>query len=192
MKRIISIVLIVACVCMLFSCNAVTPENFAEAMKNTSPSKVTISTTTTTAGLGTLNGKYSITYNSDDTATIKYDCELWASIPTDGSEISEDAKEKITGTVTRDSDGSYSDSAFVEDVEPALSLDVTKLTEYTISVDGKTLNATVSKDNTAAVFGVAYDFDVNLTVVKGANVIESVSLAYVEGSNEVSIKCIYD
>ena len=199
MKKIISVILVLACMLSLAACNfnlgglvPVTAESFKQAMDATNPGKVTITTTTVTAGLGTLNANYAVTYNSDNTATIKYDCELWAGIPTDGSAISPDAKEKLSGTVTRDASGAYSDASFVEDVELALSLNIGAISTYTISEDGKTFTANVAKDSTAAVFGVAYDFDVQITVVKGANVINSIALAYTAGNNDVSIKCIYD
>ena len=194
MKRIISVILIVACLSMLFSCSlfGFSSKNFEEAMKNTSPSKVTITTSTTTAGLGTLSGNYNVTYNSDNTATIKYDCELWTEIPTDGSAFSNEVKEKFSGTVTRDASGVYSDASFVEDVELALSLNVGAIQESTISVDGKTLTATVAKADTEAVFGVAYNFDVQLSIVRGESAIERITLAYTTGNNEVTIKCEYD
>jgi hypothetical protein len=194
MKRIISVILIVACLGMLFSCNlfGFSTKNFEEAMANTNPSKVTITTSTTTAGLGTIHGNYVVTYNEDNTATIKYDGERWAGIPTDGSEIGDETKVSFSGTVTRDANGVYSDPAFVEDVELALSLNVGEIKDSTISVDGKTLTATVAKADTATVFGVAYNFDVVLTIVRGENAIERITLAYTTGANEVSIKCEYD
>ena len=194
MKRIISVILIVACLSMLFSCSlfGFSVKDFEKSMEKTSPSEVTITTKTSTAGLGEINGNYNVTYNADNTATIKYDCELWTEIPTDGSEISSEVKEKISGTVTRDASGVYSDARFVEDVELALSLNIGEIKDSTISVDGKTLTATVAKADTAAVFGVAYDFDVELVIVRSENAIERISLAYVVGANAVTIKCEYD
>ena len=194
MKKIISVVLIVACFSMLFSCSlfGFSTKNFEKAMENTNPSKVTITTSTTTAGLGTINGNYVVTYNEDNTATIKYNGERWAGIPTDGSEIGSETKVSFSGTVTRDASGVYSDPTFVEDVELALSLNVGEIKDSTISVDGKTLTATVAKADTATVFGVAYNFDVVLTIVRGENAVERITLAYTTGANEVSIRCEYD
>lgn len=192
MKKIVSVILILASILALSACNFFGDKDFKEAMENTNPRKVTITTTTTTAGLGTLSGDYAVTYNNDNTATIKYNCEIWLGIPTDGSEIGSDVKTKLSGTVTRDAEGKYSDATFVEDVELVLSLDIEAISEYTVSEDGKTLTATIAKNDTQAVFGVAYGFDVALTLVKGSRSIESVSLAYTSGINQVSVKCVYD
>ena len=193
MKKIVSVILIIACACMLFACGA-NAKDFQKLFDTTSPAKVIVSIKTVTAGLGELNASYAVTYNEDGSATVKYTYEKWNSIPTDGSALPTEAKSSYSGTVTKNADGSYSDADFAGGAEvAALSLNLEAISsDYSVSTDGSTLTATVIKGNTEAVFGAAFNYDVKLTVVKGVSAIEAISLEYVDGSNTVYIDCTYE
>ena len=177
---------------MLFACGA-NAKDFKAAMDNTAPERIVINTKTVSVGLGELEGTYSVTYNEDGSAVIKYTYEKWNTISTDGSPISPDAKSNASGTVTKNADGTYTDPDFTGGAEVAvLSLNLDAISKgYTLSEDGSTLSATVIKGNTEAVFGTAFGYDVQLKIVKGVSAIESISLEYVNGNDTVYIDCVY-
>lgn len=191
MKKIISVVLVVACVCMLFACGADT-KDFQSAVEQTSPNKVIITTETVTEGLGTLKGNYSITYKSDGSAIIKYSYQEWNTVSADN--IPEQPYTTYSDTVRMDADGNYDDDNFsgVADLGE-ISLDLAAIKgDVTVSEDGNILTATVGKDNTKAVFGVEYGYDIELTVTKGTKSLEAMALKYVSGVHTVSVKFEFD
>ena len=193
MKKIISILLVVVCLGMLFSCGdpAVDASTFQTAIDNTNPAKIIINTSTKDSN-GELTGSFTITNNADGSATIELTYEKWLPIG-EGDE----PKETVGPvTVTRDKDGNYSDGGEFTGSAPAgaagVKVNLTNITsEVKISADETTLTAVVAKAETKAVFGTAYDFDVTVTVVRGDVGIKSITLDYVKGGTVGKIFCKY-
>ena len=209
MKKILSVVLLLACLCMMFACNdnntgdgqgdgnndttpAVTAKEFQESLAATEPAKVVIKTETTTEGLGTLEATYTITNKADGTAIINYTYEEWNEVSLDS--IPDEEKTAYTKTVTMDEDGNFSDESFDDDaVLGALKVDLEKLAKgYTVSKDGKTLTATVAADKTADVFGANLGYAVDIKVVRSSKTVESMELNYTSGASAVKATFEFD
>ena len=198
MKKILLVVLALACALAFASCelvNNVTTdpgEDFIKAIANTDPTTATINTVTTTE-LGTLNGEYLVTYGADGAATIDYSYEKWYLV---GEGNGTDLKYTVTGTITRQQDGSYADGkGFTANVSPAatgFTLDLTSVIDSAeINAAYDTLTATVAAADTEAVLGVALGYDVELTVVIGSGVVETITVTFADGTNSGSISCRY-
>lgn len=193
MKKIISIALVIACVCMLFACGGPSAKDFQTAIDASNPTSVKITTLTVTPGLGGLTGEYFVTYNADGSAAINGNYQVWETIPTDGSEFSEEGKKSVPVSVTRNADGTYSDESFAESADlAALALKLEGVSaDCTFSEDGNTLTVTVAKDSTEAVFGTAFAYDIKLTVRKGVSNVEKVTLEYVTGASTVTVETAF-
>lgn len=196
MKKIISVVLAVACLCLLISCGAT--RGFQKAIEDTNPTKISVTTTVTSPTGLILNGQYDATYAEDGSATVKYDYEIAKGL-SETEANNGPLKERKSGTVTLNADGTFTDNGAVtgsaaEAVVSEIEIDLGNIeSEVTESEDGNTISATVAAANTEAVFGVAYDHDVTITLTKGEDVIETITISYVDLSgNTVVVTCMYD
>lgn len=192
MKKILTVVLVLACVCALASCvfDSDPAVAFASAIANTDPEKATINTVTGTE-LGELKGEYVITYGDEGAASIKYSYEQWNKVG-EGDE----PKRTVTGTITRQADGTYTDgkgfSAKADEVTAGFTLNIAGvMDEAEINDAGDTLTVTVASADTEAVLGVKLAYDAELTVIIGGGVVESISVTFADGSNTGSITCKY-
>ncbi len=193
MKKIIAILLMLTCAFTLIACGqdgndyAEAAADFITAINNTNVTTLSATVSAETAE-GTLTSKYLTTYNADGSSTMTYEIE---SIP--GLDSAED-KELITGTVTCDKDGNYSDGGTVAGKLGATGVsfdaDSDKITEYTI--DGDTLTVVVAAADTAAVLGYAISSDAVVVVTKAEGKVISIALSYTEASGDVSIVCAYN
>lgn len=195
MKKILTFLLVIACV---FSMAACTPGGggatldvtaFKTAVSATNPTNVEITTKLETE-IGDLNGEFDVTYAADGSATIEYSYEKFNALAAGVTE----AKSTLTGTVTLNADGSYSDGGtLVGNVSAAggftLNLDTAKLKDGEVS--GNTLTATVEKANTEAVLGVAIDADVEMILTKSDTAIVSLVITYTTTAGPATITCSY-
>ena len=139
-------------------------ETFAAAIANNNASAVVVDITTATA-LGDLTAKYEIYFAADGSATVKYEYERFLEF---GEGSADDIKTTVDGTVYRDKDGKYSDTAGIDvsAVSASTALNITSLkANASINTSGDELNVVVAKANTADVFGTAFSSDVALKIV---------------------------
>jgi len=195
MKKIIAIVLVLACAFALFSCGeedptALTISSINEMYNATSPSRVDITSTqtfgkytltsTSTLKTGMVDG-FSVTVYEYSTQQLR-DVESGA-----GADIL-DPIETVTGSWAyhedlgyRENDGEWDITG--DDFTPetgAIALNITKDTAKDFKNDSaaKTATFTVEAANTEAVFGIAIASDVAVTIVYSGADVTSVSLSY--------------
>lgn len=199
MKKIISVLIMLACLFTFIACNndetpdddkqvSVSLSDFVSAIENTKPSIAVIDATVTT-DLGDLTSKYTVTYNEDGSATIAYTYEKFNSLDQGAAE---DEKTTYSGTVTRAADGTYSGDDNAPDLSGITNGTSIKLSElgeddYTVT-DGDTLTATVAADKTEAVLGTKVSKEVTLKVCIDGGAVEYVEISY-EGA---TVKSTYN
>lgn len=157
--------------------------DFAEAAASTDPEKLIVKVITSEIGKGTLESVFTVTYNADGSFVIEATVQKFNTSFTGDLILTENV------TITCDANGNYSDGGeFVgqNPVATGLAIDFSKLVTYS-TPNATLLNATVLKANTEAVFGVAYNADVTLTVNKDDAQITTVALSYAN----ITITCEY-
>lgn len=197
MKKILALILVVGCMLALVSCFPTnTPEepDDSDAIP-TIQAKIDASapngaevTVTLKSTLGDLNGSYDVTYNADGTATVAYTYEKFNTISAENSEL----KSTISGTATVAADGTVSGDLGTEGVNAVsfeLKLDESKLNS--VAINAGVLTANVKAADTAAVLGVALNYDVMLTVVTGTAGVTSMSVSYTTNVGAVEVVTLY-
>lgn len=195
MKKIIALLLMLTCAFAMFACGDDEPTEeelayqatIAEYTKAafTAPTALTVKVSTGSA-FGTLNSEYKSSYSTDGTATIEYAVDK-----INGLDSAEE-KSTITGTITLDAAGNYSDGNFAG-ANPLASGVKLNLASDKVAFNATSalLSGTVASADTEAVLGVAIAADVTLTVTKADGKITSVALAYVLDGNAVTALCTY-
>ncbi|MBQ8290456.1 MAG: hypothetical protein IJY01_06290 [Clostridia bacterium] len=178
MKKILSAVLLLACICMLFACGSPT-SSFENALASNDFTKATI-TQVTEDQLGSLTGTYTVTYNEDGSATIEYSYEQWTDI---NNASATELKTVKTGTITRGADGKYTDgkdfSGSADEIPAGFQLNLESVKEDAkISSDKTTLTVDVSADATADVLGVEFPHDVTIEVVLKDKALDTVKVSF--------------
>lgn len=190
MKKILALILVLACSFALFACGEEPAPTYAEeaaefitAFGATTINTLNVTVTTETAE-GDLTATYTTTYAAGKISSITYSIET---IP--GLDSTEDL-EVLTGTVTCDANGTYSDGGEIANKLGATGIkfdyDSNKISTFT--VDGNVLAITVAAADTEAVLGYAIGSDALVTVTKAEGKITSVALSY----TGVSIVCAYN
>jgi hypothetical protein len=190
MKKILALILVLACSFALFACGEDAAPSYAEqaaefitAFGATEITALNVTVTTEIAD-GTLTATYNTAYNADKTGTMTYSIET---IP--GLDSAEDL-EVLTGTITCDANGTWSDGGAISGKLGASGIkfdyDSSKISNFT--VDGNVLAITVAAADTEAVIGCALGTDALVTVTKAEGKIVSVALSY----TGVSIVCVYN
>lgn len=204
MKKIIALLIALACVLALASCSLVQPDNggsgavsdgtatledYTAAIAATSPTSMTIETTLVNKTPAvTLNGNYTVTYQVDGTAAIVGSYEK-LNEPTQSefkSLVVVDCEVSSGGKVTGDSVDKTVSAAAVNKIK----LDAKKIS-YEISMG--TLNVTISAANTESVLGVKINSDVKLIMrMTNDGKIGSYSINYSTASGDASVVCMYN
>lgn len=190
MKKILALILVLACSFALFACGedpapvyAEEAAEFITAFGATTINTLNVTVTTETAE-GDLTATYTTTYAAGKISSITYSIET---IP--GLDSTEDL-EVLTGTVVCDAQGLYSDGGEIANKLGATGIkfdyDSNKISTFT--VDGNVLAITVAAADTEAVLGYAIGSDALVTVTKAEGKITSVALSY----TGVSIVCAYN
>lgn len=190
MKKILALILVLACSFALFACGGPEAPSYTEAAAefitafgSTTVNSLNVTVTTETAE-GTLTATYTTEYHADKTSTITYSIET---IP--GLDSTEDLV-VLTGTVVCDAQGLYSDGGEIAQKLGATGIkfdyDSSKITNF--EVDGNVLAITVAAADTEAVIGYAIGADALVTVTKADGKITSVALSY----TGVNIVCAYN
>ncbi len=193
MKKLLSTVLILACLCMLFACNAAEADpidKFSAKVDSADLTKATFTTEYTTE-LGTLQGSYEVAYNEDETATVSYSYEKWNALD------NPEPKSTVTGTVTRNADGTFEPDSDIQGVPgESFKLKVSALKgDSSVKIDGDVLTAKITASNVKAVLGIESlptgmtSADLEITV-SGSSV-KSVKLTFTDGTNTAVITCSY-
>lgn len=197
MKKIIALILVVGCMLALVSCFPTnTPEEpddsdaipGIQAKIDASAPKGAEVTVTLKSTLGDLNSTYDVTYNDDGTASVAYTYEKFNTIGANNSEL----KSTVSGTATVAADGTVSGDLGTEGVNAVsfeLKLDASKLNS--VAINAGVLTANVKAADTAAVLGVALNYDVMLTVVTGTAGVTSMSVSYTTNVGEVEVVTLY-
>ena len=161
-------------------------------MENTSPTVVNVKISLTTP-IATLESNYKTTYAEDGSFVLEYTKE---ELNTATSGAADEIKKVVTGSVTCDKDGNYSDGGNVAGTVTAAAGTALNLSKKKIdaefSEDGNVLTATVKAKNTKSVFGVEYASDVTLVITRNADKIVSYVMTYaIDENNSVSVVCSY-
>ena len=184
MKKFLALLLVCVMAFAVVSCDnggeEPAPSEFADfekAINQTPASKINVSTKITTQ-LGILHSTVETVFNPNGSATVNFYIERFN---TDFSSAETVISKK--GSVTLNSDGTYSDGGEFKDSLGAniptvkLNLDAAKFESYTI--EGGVLTANVKAENTAYVLGTDVGYDVSFMLTVGAGRIVSVVLNYV-------------
>ena len=194
MRKIISLVLVIACFGLLMSCDMISSitgggndgtkgiDAFVEAVENTNPKNITVDIEVETA-LGDLTSKYTVNYKEDGSAVISYTVEKFNAI---GEGAEDELKSTVTGTVTKNADGTFTGDTNGADVSGATAgfkLDVKKLKDTATTNENSTvLTATVAAADTEAVLGSAFDKDVTVVIAIADGAVELIDLTFEGGS----------
>ncbi len=197
MKKLLTLALAVALVCMLFSCGSAT-SSFEKALAGNEFTSATI-TQVTEDSLGELTGTYTITYNDDGSATIEYSYEQWSDI--NSTSVTE-LKTIKTGTITRGADGVYSDgkdfSGSADDIPAGFALNLESVKDDAkISSDKTTLTVDVAAEDTEGVLGVEFSHDVTIEIVLKNKALDTVKVSFTTTDKEGTeynhyISCKYE
>ncbi len=197
MKKIFALLLIFTCAFALFACGEeeLSPEEIAyrEAVKTFTdaaaavPTGLSVTVKATTA-LGVLNSSYVTVYNQDGTSTIAYSVDK-----VNGLDSDEDFT-TVTGTISVDANGNYSDGgAFTGSNPAATGVKINFASDkITCSISGNTLSAVVAAADTQAVLGISLPSDAVITAVKSDAKIVSISVNYTAAEGAVEILCAYN
>lgn len=194
MKKILSLILVITCFGLLMSCDMLSSitgggndgakgiDAFVTAIENTNPKNITVDIEVETS-LGELTSKYTVNYNDDGSAVITYTTEKFNAI---GEGAEDELKSTVTGTVTKNADGTFTgdtNGVDVSGVTAGFKLDVKKMKDTaTINENNTVLTATVAAADTEAVLGTAYDKDVTVVIAIENGVVELIDLTFEGGS----------
>lgn len=194
MKKIIALILALACVLGLAAC---TPANedlmpYTEAMANTVPTSAIINVNVYDTEFDEeLEGTYTVTYNEDGTATIDYEYEV-LNPAAEGDGI----KELKSGSATVAADGTVTGDGVDASVIAAATLNINLTAGVKSYVVARgILTANIEKANTAAVLGVELPGDASLELRMADNEGTKIGQATINYSNDrgtVRIVCQYD
>lgn len=194
MKKILTVLLLCGCLFAMFACGdeSASVADFSNAMKNTNPTVVNV-TVTMNSPLGALNSTYKTTYAEDGSFVLDYTKEEFN---TATSGAADETKKVISGSVTCDKDGNYSDGGAIVGTVTAAAGTTLNLAEKKLdaefSEDGNVLTATVKAKNTKSVFGVEYTGDVTLVITRSADKVVSYTMTYaIDENNSVTVVCSY-
>ena len=193
MKKIIALILALACILALASCAAegVNLDAYKTAIANTAPSSVIISVTTYDTAFGVeLTGTYTVTYYEDSTARVVGEYQVMNSATTDEltSTIPVDATIAADGTVTGDGVSASVAAA------AGLSIDLGAPIKSSIVARG-ILTANIEQANTAAVLGAELPSDASLELRMAdseGTKIGQATINYSDDRGTVRIVCQYD
>ena len=195
MKKIIALILALACMLALISCNdnsadSAALEPYKTAIDATVPARATINITYTDTTLNVaLNGSYQVEYNEDGTATVNYEYEKLNGIDSGSAEMIS----TVTGTATVKADGTTEGDVDVN----VTAANVTKInldaSKMTFSVARGILSASIKAADTKAVLGIEIASDVSMTMtVSDTGKIGSVSYNYQTANGTASVVCFYE
>lgn len=203
MKKIISIMLLIACALtcsfVLASCDEPADPNagdnsvkytdvvgkFATAVGATVANTVD-ATVKVEIGGETLNATYNTVKNSDGTKTMTYSVEEIADVD------SADHKKVVTGETTSNAAGVFTNvyaSAFGAN---GIALNLNAFNGKSFDASANVLRINVAAANTEAVLGTAIDAEVVVVVTISANAVSSVTLNYQTATTKVEIVCEYN
>ncbi len=194
MKKIIALILALACVFALAAC---TPANddlgaYTTAIANTAPSSVIINVTTYDTEFGVeLNAIYTVVYNDDGTASVEFEYEVM-NPATAGDGITTTK----TGSASIAADGTVTGDGINVSVLAAATLSLNlKAPIKSYIVARGILTANVEKANTAAVLGVELPSDASLELrmadTEGTKIGQA-TINYSDDRGTIRIVCQYD
>ena len=166
-------------------------EDFEAALAATDPTEV-IGTITLNTAAGKMVGEYTATVADDGSVTVNYSFDSFNSIAVGGAN---DVTSKITGSVTRKADGTYTYTGDVVEAAESVAGSVTSIkfdkSLMTYNIAGGTISAVVSSANTEAVLGVALESDATFALIINDGKVVSFSLSYALENADVTVVCEY-
>ena len=191
MKKILCVLLVLACMLCVVSCGDKALDAFNVAVAETSPSKVEIFVEQTT-DYGPFILDVDVVYAEDGSAKITGTRDVLN--PIDSGAIDE-VVATVPVNVTCDANGNYSDGGAFSGsttVATGVKFNFTKDNmTYTVSPDGNVLNATIAADKTEATLGVKIDAEVSLTLTMREGKIVSFTMTYTVADTPVYVNCVY-
>ena len=194
MKRLLSILLLAACVFALASCGESELDNFVSLVDSAEPSSVKTLTTVITAE-EVFHGTY-LTTIEEDGFRFDYSYERYADV----SEALDNYIETVEGSVYY-KDGKYSEDGenwslaqpTVDNYAVVLNINEANFDDYILSEDGKTLIATFSSEKSELVLGRKISASAEITMVVKTNgvYLTTISISYLSELGEVRIDTSY-
>ena len=194
MKRLLSILLLAACVFALASCGESELDNFVSLVDSAEPSSVKTLTTVITAE-EVFHGTY-LTTIEEDGFRFDYSYERYADV----SEALDNYIETVEGSVYY-KDGKYSEDGenwslaqpTVDIYAVVLNINEANFDDYILSEDGKTLIATFSSEKSELVLGRKISASAEITMVVKTNgvYLTTISISYLSELGEVRIDTSY-
>ena len=181
MKKIISLLLALACVFAIVSCGGgEATASVEDIVNNSKPTKVT--TMVSYVGAKTLNGKFINTIDGEK-SIYEYNFEKLSTV----AEMNKDSVKTIAGKiyykdgqVSMNEGDSWESSAVTEVVDFKLKLDPRNFKTYNYTADGNSVNATIAPDKVALVLGVNISTasDVSVNIVTNGKFLNRITIAY--------------
>lgn len=196
MKKIVCLILALACVFALASCGG-SANSFIELVNESEPTKIT-TVTSFNDGERTFSGKFETLIDGSD-FELTYSYERYT-VP--GENDDPDAFVTTEAGTVYYKDGKYStdgETWFAEMPDAAtqqvkLALTKKNLGDYTVSKDGKTLTTSVTSEQAEAMFGINVEAaeDVEITIQHDGTFLRSLQIYYTtENAEAVTISTSY-
>ena len=186
MKKILSLIIVLACALSLFSCGGKGVGEINKMYAVSCPTKI-VTTSTQIINGRTLSGSETIIAGKIDgkaAAVHEYSYEKFADIESASSSpiVTETNRiEYLEGYGTRSAGGKWNaEGADFSPTPGSIAITLTKIDNAKISEDKKTFTCTVKAENTAVVFGEdrAVAADVSVTITTNGTVVTGVVLTY--------------
>ncbi len=200
-KRIVCLLLALACTAALFSCGP-SADDFIEIAAKSSPTKIT-TLTSVNDGDETLAGKFVTTVDGSN-SVMEYEYQRYATVEEGVAENNPNGFIKTLSGKVIYKDGAYSTDdgvTFTTDIPDASALQIQfKLTKknlgkFSVTDGGKTLTTTITSAQAKAILGrdiEATEDGVVLTIVTDGVYLRSVSVSYAtENAENISIETSY-
>ena len=194
---ILALTLCLGCVIGLASCSEEEERDIYDLAAELNPTRTTTFIEYTTSAGEKLNGEYVLEVSGED-SIFTYTYDRYRTAEEAVAENNDNPIKTVEGAVYC-KDGKYSSDGVVWGSSPVateikFNLDKSKLTDVSISADGKTLTATLTKEQSIAILGTdlaAVDY-VDLTVTSNGTYLTGVVVACTtESGAEVTVRTSY-
>lgn len=197
MKKILCLLLAVACLFAIVSCNkGETEKSISDIIAESKPNTIT---TNVVYKLGddVLSGEY-ITKKDGDNSLFEFNYKRYSTVAEMNPTRIKDVVGKVyytDGKVTSTDGDEWVSAEVNQIVDYTIRLDETKFKTFSVSEDGKTLTAAFTADNSYNVLGIALETegDISLSVRTNGTYLYYVDIEYKTASGaEVTVNTSYD
>ena len=163
MKKIVCLLLAIACLLAVVSCGG-SKTSISDIVANSKPKTVT--TRVYYDGEDDLSGTY-VTMTDGTNSVFEYEYQRYATIAEMAEGRIKTVKGKIyykDGKVTANEGETWESAEINEIVDFSVNLDESKFKTYSVSRNGKTLTGTITSENSSRVLGSAIDADGDISI----------------------------